>query len=574
MAFAEVWEKRMRTDKLTYSAGQRRHVQERTQSQALPANASRLADERKRKEALPACEEKCRLLFDSTRDAVFVHDEQARMLAVNQRAVERLGYTRAELMAMNVNQLHSETESLHWRDLMAKVMGQGYLIFETEHQCKDGSSIPTEVSACRIVWDDKPAIISICRDNTERKRVEAETARLGAQHGQLQKAESLDRMAGAIAHNFNNLIGTVMGNLELAMIGTPGEAGHMNNLAEAMKAASRAAEVSSLMLTYVGQNAGQQQNLDLSEACRRSLPLLRVTRMKEDGLEVDLPGSGPIIQANADQIQQLLINLITNAREAQGEGGGAIRLAVKTVAAADIPARHRFPMGWQSQCKLYACLEVSDSGCGIAEKNMDELFDPFYTSKFTGRGLGLSVVLGVVRAHNGAVTVESEVGCGSALRVFFPVSSEAAPRPAAEPVDGNPEFKGGGTILLAEDDPEVREMTKAMIVHLGFSVLEAGDGVEALEVFRQNQDTIMCVLSDLTMPRMDGWETLTAVRQLVPDMPVILASGYDQANVMAGEHAEWPQAFLSKPYGTKGVRDALKKALGSHLKGATSSSTW
>jgi len=282
-------------------------------------------------------------------------------------------------------------------------------------------------------------------------------------------------------------------------------------------------------------------------------------------LKTDFPSPGPAIRANANQMQQVLTNLITNAWEAVGEDGGSIHLRVNTVPPADIPAAHCYPLNWQPQENAYACLEVTDTGCGIADKDIEKLFDPFFSSKFTGRGLGLPVVMGIVRAHGGAVTVESEPGRGSAFRVFFPVSAEEVPRQPDKEAQA-PEMEGGGTLLLVEDEEMVRNMAADMLTCLGYGVFSAKDGVEAVEVFRQHQDEIRCVLCDLTMPRMNGWETLTALRKLAPDIPVILASGYDKAHMMAGDHPEWPHAFLDKPYKLKKLGDTISHALVSNKK--------
>jgi CheY-like chemotaxis protein len=273
-------------------------------------------------------------------------------------------------------------------------------------------------------------------------------------------------------------------------------------------------------------------------------------------LDKDLPSPGPVINANANQIQQVLTNLITNAEEA----GGTISLGVKKVLAVEISTNNRFPVDWQSQDNAYACLEVADTGCGIDRNDIEKLFDPFYSTKFTGRGLGLPVVLGIVKTHKGVVTVESEPCRGSTLRVFFPVSGDEIIREQDKVVNvQKPEE--GGTVLLVEDEEMLRDMATDMLVSFGFSVLKAKDGIEALEVFGKNQNEIKFVLTDLTMPRMNGWETLTALRKLQPDIPVILSSGYDKARAMEGDHPDLPQAFLGKPYNLKTLSDAIRQAL-------------
>ncbi|HEX2769197.1 MAG TPA: MASE1 domain-containing protein [Geobacteraceae bacterium] len=393
-----------------------------------------------------------------------------------------------------------------------------------------------------------------------RMQAEEQKAKHEAQNRQIQKAESLGRMAGAIAHHFNNQLTAVIGNLELAMIKLPPDAAPLKNLDRAMQAASRAAEVSSLMLTYLGQTPGIRDPLDLSEACRRSLPILLAAMSKDLVLETDLPSPGPVVSANPNKIHLLLINLVTNAWEAVCEGSGAIHLAVNTVSPADIPAANRLPIDWQPSDNDYACLEVADAGCGIADEDNEKLFDPFFSSKFPGRGLGLPVVLGIVRAHRGAVTVESEPGRGSVFRVFLPLSEEEVLRQADKAAQA-PEIEGGGTVLLVDDEEMVRGMAAGMLKLLGFTTLEAKDGVEAVELFRRHKDEIRCVLCDLTMPRLDGWETLAALRKITPGIPVILASGCDESQVMTGDHTEWPQAFLGKPYQIDGLRDALGRTL-------------
>jgi signal transduction histidine kinase len=444
-------------------------------------------------------------------------------------------------------------------------------LYGLEEKIKEGEYVIRTKSGSLSIWDFMSAslgqlpdgrrmAISMAMDITERKRTEVEKQKLEAQNSQLQKSESLGRMAGAIAHHFNNHLMAVMMNLEMATRGqTAGEV-PTENLIGAMHSARKAAEVSSLMLTYLGQKQCILEPLDLSDACHQSLPMLRAAIPKDVVLDVDLPTPGPSIQANASQIQQVLTHLATNAWESSGGGQAVIRLAVKTVAATDISAVNRFPIDWQQQDSAYACLEVADTGSGIPLQDIQKLFEPFFSSKFTGRGLGLPVVLGIVRAHHGVVTVESKPGCGSVFRVFLPLSVEAVSQNPV-PVAQAPKLMGGGTVLVVDDETSVREVLKTVIEVIGFTVLAAKDGVEAVEVFRQHQDEIRLVLCDLTMPRMDGWETLAELRKLAPDIPVILSSGYSEAHVMEGNHPELPQAFLSKPCRLVELREAFALVL-------------
>ncbi|MCX6101163.1 MAG: response regulator, partial [Candidatus Bipolaricaulota bacterium] len=479
-------------------------------------------------------------------------------LEFNTAAHRQLGYSREEFARLSISDVEARETREETKAHIAECIQKGHSDFETLQRTRDGEVRDVHVTTQIVDVAGQQLYQCIWRDITDRKRAGAEKERLEAKNRQLQKAESLGRMAGAIAHNFNNQLAAVIMNLELLQQELPPNAGPGLDLSTALQSAHKAAVISTQMLTYLGQTHVRLEPLDLSEACRLSLPLLQAGIPHTVDLKTDLPAPGPVISANAKQIQQVLTHLLTNAWEASGNGAGVLRLAVKRVSATAIPAANRFPIDWQPHDPEYACLEVADSGCGIAASDIEKLCDPFFTSKFTGRGLGLPVVLGIVREHGGSITVESEPGRGSVFRVFLPVmAATVAAKPV--PMAPAPRMAGHGTILVVEDETPLRKSVTLALQRIGFTVFAAVDGVEAVELFEQHRDEISCVLCDLTMPRMGGWETLAALRKLAPGLPVILASGYDDAKVMEGHHSELPQAFLHKPYELKALINTINQ---------------
>jgi PAS domain S-box-containing protein len=514
-----------------------------------------------------------RSYFDLPLHGIAITSPSKGWVDVNQRLCSMLGYPRDEITRLTWSEMtHPDdlaADVTQFERLLAGQIDQYQL--EKRFTRKNGTVIWTHLAVGCVRHADgrMEYAVALLHDVSARKQAEADRDRLEALDRQLHKSDSLNRMAGGIAHHFNNQLMVVMGNLELAMddLLLRG-ANPLAALNAAMQASRRAAEVSSLMLTYLGQTPTAPALMDLCKSCRQNLPILSAGMPKSVVLETDLPVPGPAICANSSQIQQVLANLLSNAWEATSAKGGTTRLAVSTVVAADIPSVNRFPIGCQPQDPAYACLAVADTGGGIASRDIEKLFDPFFSTKFTGRGLGLPVVLGIVRAHGGFITVDSQLDHGCVFRVFLPlampapngpVTSATAVAEADPPASRAPE----GTVLLVEDDAAVRNVAASMLTRLGFAVLVAPDGSQALELFRQRQADIRCVLCDLTMQHMDGWATLTALRQLAPGLRVILASGYDEALVMAGDHPERPQAFLGKPYQMQALRTAMEKALAS-----------
>ena len=521
------------------------------------------AEKRRLQDDLRQSEKRFRDLAELLPETVFEADLQGTLTFANKNAFDRFGYTQEDF-AGGLNLL--DTVMGHERDRtlenIQRVMNQENIgSNEYTVQRKDGNTFPATIHTVAIIQDGKPVgLRGLVTDITNLKQAEAEKEKLEIQNRQLQKSESLGRMAAAIAHHFNNQLGVVIGNLEMAMDDLPRDAEPFDTLNSAMEGAGKAAQMSGLMLTFLGQTSEKREPLDIAEACLRNKLIIQTVVPANVVMETALPSPGPVISANANQIQQIMTNLVTNACESIGDNHGTISLNVRTFTPAEIPAVHRYPGDWQPKDKVYACLEVKDTGCGIEDKDIEKVFDPFFTTKFTGRGMGLAAVMGIVKAHGGVITVESEPGRGSTFQVFFPVSGEEVPRQPDKALR-HLAIEKGSTVLLVEDDAMVREMAAAMLKHLGFAVIEAKDGVEAVEMFRQRQNEIHFVISDLTMPRMDGWETLTALRKIKPGLPVIIASGYDKAHVMSGDHPELPQVFLGKPFKLKGLSDAISEAL-------------
>lgn len=373
--------------------------------------------------ALRDSEHVLRSMINAITESAFIINTDGIVLELNETAGQRLGRKPADLIGQNLYDYIPAEIRESRRAFAEQVIRERSAVRFEDERC--GRQILNSIYPVLDAEGRVARLAVFGYDITDRKRVESEKTELEAKNQQLQKAESLGRMAGAIAHHFNNQLQIVMGNLELAM-GTPALDGdHLKGLREAMAGARQASVISSLMLTYLGQAAGAQKPVRLSELCRQNLPALQALMPKDVTLETTLPTPGPLIGANARQMQQLLVNLMTNAGEAMENRRGVIQLKISVCWPNEFPATPPFPPDWQAQERAYACLEVADPGSGIAPEVMGKLFDPFFSTKFTGRGLGLPVVLGIARAHDGCILVESQPRRGSVFRVFLPALPES-----------------------------------------------------------------------------------------------------------------------------------------------------
>ncbi|MCE5244005.1 MAG: PAS domain S-box protein [Syntrophobacteraceae bacterium] len=494
-------------------------------------------------------------LFNTISDFLFILDMRGRIIYHNAVVSERLGYAEDELVGKPILAVHPEERHEEARSAIAALRTQESCVCSIPLRKKSGEIIPVESKVHRGLWRNQEALVAICRDITDRKRAEEERFGLEQRLQRAQKVESLSRMAGAIAHNFNNMLGIVMGNLELVLGELPPGSEFRTGITEALKASWRASEIGRYMLTYLGQTVGKKEPLDVIDGIRDVFAILSPSLPKNVRVRMEFPECRPVVHADGAHFRQVVTNLVLNAVEAIGEQAGEVVVSVRVTGGGEIRETSIHPLDWSPQENSYACIEVSDTGCGMDAGMLDRIFDPFFSTKLIGKGLGLSVVHGVVRAHGGAVAVRSEPSAGTSFRVYLPLWEQAPVRSQLNgAVPGSRERK---CVLLVEDDPMFRNMAKAMLERLGCDVTVACDGLEAVEIFRERKHEFHTVLLDLSMPRMDGWETLTALRKLRPDIPVVLTSGYDQAHAMKGEHAEQPQAFLCKPYQMKDLKEVL-----------------
>ena len=395
-----------------------------------------------------------------------------------------------------------------------------------------------------------------------RKKAEQESLELERRLLHAQKLESLGILAGGIAHDFNNLLMAILGNLDLALRKLSPVSPARANIEQSAQAARRATDLTRQMLAYSGKGRFMMKAMDLSELVEENTHLFRSSVARTTSLDLHLDRSLPAIDADAGQVQQVIMNLITNASEAIGESAGRITI---TTGAQDCDAQclRRNRIEDAPPAGRFVMLEVSDTGCGMDEQTQQRLFDPFFSTKAKGRGLGMSAILGIVRGHRGAVFVESGPGRGSTIRILFPALAEA---PAVKDAAANANVADArtsslnGTVLVVDDEEIVRNVCKEMVQSFGMQVLTASDGRDAVEMFRNSPGKISHVILDLTMPNMDG---MTAFKELVrirPGVKVILSSGYNEQDSIQRISDQGIAGFIQKPYSLAKLREALEKA--------------
>ncbi|MCK6447240.1 MAG: response regulator [Planctomycetes bacterium] len=398
-------------------------------------------------------------------------------------------------------------------------------------------------------------------DRTERVQAENERRTFEQRLQQTQRLESLGVLAGGVAHDFNNLLVGILGNAGLARGRIAPDDPNREFIDSIEEAARRAAELTHQMLAYAGRASVKFEVVDLDAAIAELAGLLRASISKKTTFTVRAAATPPRVLGDRVQLDQVVMNLVTNAADALGDRGGEILLATGT-AELGRDALERLHGASGVEPGRFAYVEVTDDGCGMDAETQARMFEPFFTTKFPGRGLGLAAVLGIARGHHGGLEVESRVDGGTRVRFYAPLArADAPPKSAAAPTIDAGRALRTTTVLVVDDEPAVQKLAARVMQSRGLAVLLAGDGEQALAAFDAHAGEVGCVLLDLTMPKLSGADTFRALRARAPNLPVIVTSGYSESDATEQIGSRTATYFLQKPFGPDELVGLLAQAL-------------
>jgi two-component system, cell cycle sensor histidine kinase and response regulator CckA len=499
-------------------------------------------------------ETRYRSLVELAADAIFVCDTAGAVSDVNRQACSLSGYSREELLGRSLGSLFSY-EELRRSPLRYDLVQAGRtVVAERLLSRRDGSVVPVDMSS-KMMPDGSNQ--SILRDVTERRRAEAERQRLEEQLRHSQKLEATGRLAGGVAHDFNNLLTAIKGSLGLALRDIPPAARPHRWLAEADHAADRAAALTRHLLAFGRKQAIAPRVVDLREVVEAMRPLLLRLIREDIALHYELPASPALVLVDPGQMEQIVLNLAANSRDAMPDGG---RLSVE-VALPD-PASAPRPAEQQSSAEPVVTLTVTDTGHGMSAEALDHLFEPFFTTKPTGAGtgLGLAMVYGAVRQNRGTVDVDSVPGRGTAVRIALPRATGRAEAARSTQTSASP-LRGSGTILLVEDEPAVREVAAEQLESLGYRVIVCSGAGEAEAAAARQEGTIHLLMTDVIMPGMNGRELARRIGVLRPGLRVLYTSGYGDEVISRHGVLERGVQFLPKPYTSDALSRSVREAM-------------
>jgi two-component system, cell cycle sensor histidine kinase and response regulator CckA len=507
-------------------------------------------------------EDKFETAFRSAPYALMLTDfVNGRILDVNEGFGQISGFSRGNVIGKTTFELklwvNEDDRDAVINELSANksIRGKEFLFHK-----ESGETITGLFSAEVITINNQTNILSSIADITELKRAEEEQKKFVMQLHHSQKLESIGILAGGIAHDFNNILMVILGNSELALKGISESSTARQRLVNISRASLRAAEICRQMLAYSGKGLFVIKPVDISEMVREMADMLDVSISKKAVLNYNLAKGLPFIEVDVSQMQQIIMNLVINASEAIGDRNGVINLStgiqecdsmflIENKMQDELPAGH------------YVYLEVEDTGCGMDHETLSKIFDPFFSTKFIGRGLGLSAVQGIVKSHRGGLTILTEPGKGTIFKVLLPIPARPADLVSEEKGKQEDFWKASGTILLVDDEEPIRSLGREILEIMGFDVILAADGNEALKVFSAHRDEIVCVILDLTMPNMGGDEACREMLQLKPEVSVIISSGFSEQDVLRRFPEKGLSGFIQKPYRIDDLACILKKII-------------
>lgn len=495
--------------------------------------------------------------------AIQWYDNDGRVLLWNSASELMYGIRSADAIGKTLDELIQTPEEFkEFLEMLRNSSRSGKLDKPREFgfRRRDGSRGFCWSSTIRIPGDEKSDwFVCLDVDISAQKQNEAERIRLEEQVRHAQKLESLGVLAGGIAHDFNNLLTTILGFSHLAKSSLPNCSPALPYIDEALRGVHHASELTRQLLAYSGKGHFVVTPVNLSTVVADTARLLEVSVSKKCTLNYSLVPKLPCCEADAVQIQQIVMNLLINASEAVEDRGGTIRVA--TGKGRFRPDDFSFCFFDERRGQTEAVfIEVSDNGCGMDQPTMAKLFDPFFTTKFTGRGLGLAAALGIVRGHKGAIKVESELGIGTKFTVAFPISKRLE-SDARIQTESDENWRGVGTVLVVDDEDAIRLLVEQILKKRGIQAVVAKDGKEALQIVKERGAELSAVLLDMTMPIMDGGQAASAIREAQPNLPIVLMSGYDERTATQKFESTQFAGFIQKPFGPAAIIRVLQRLL-------------
>ena len=528
---------------------------------AILSIAADITERRQAEELIAASEEKFRLAFMTSPDAININRmSDGQYIEVNEGFLRIMGYKQEEVIGRTSLELNIWKNPEDRKRLVERLQADDYVEnMSAQFYRSDGTIREGLMSACVIELNEVKCILSITRDVTERRKAEAEREELQVRLNQAQKMESVGRLAGGVAHDFNNMLNVILGHTELALDGLPVDSPLRDDLKEVRKAAERSANLTRQLLAFARKQTVAPRVLDLNETIASMLKMLE----RLIGEDIDLlwkPGTRlALIRIDPGQVDQMLANLAVNARDAIGHRNGKVTIETSNACFdEDYCADHAgFTPG------DYVMLTVSDDGCGMDEEVRAQIFEPFFTTKGVGEGtgLGLATIYGIVKQNNGFVNVYSEPGKGTIFRIYLPALEAESRRHDDPRTTYAPPVGGDEIILVVEDEAAILNLARTMLERLGYTVLTAGTPTEAKRLIEEQSCKIDMVLTDVVMPEMNGRDLVKSLQESCPDIRCLFMSGYT-ANVIAHQGVlDEGVDFVQKPFSLRDLARKVREAL-------------